>query len=114
MAIDEGLFGAVKIGKAGVVVIICQLGGRVRSVKPLGRFAVVGVVGVENGNLGVHFEEGLLVFEIFTRSHVAEAGGDEVGHSGDSDGETIKNVVAQALGGNGDDSVFGTGLEGIA
>ena len=114
MAIDESFFGAVEIGKTGVVVRICQLWGSIRGVKALGRFAVVGVVGIKDGNLRVHFEESLLVFEIFTGGHIAKTSGDKIGHSGDSDGETIKNVVAQALGGDSDNSVFGAGLEGVA
>ena len=91
-AVGEGGFGAVEGGEVGIV----------------------GIVAVQNDDFGILAEEDGFGAEIGSEVGVGEAGGDEVGESGDGDGEIVEHIVFERGGGGGDDSVGGFGLPSIA
>lgn len=62
----------------------------------------------------MHVEKSFFVVKIFFGGHVGERGGDEVGHGGDVDGETVEDVVLQRFFWGGDDDIVGAGFPSVA
>ena len=63
--------------------------------------------------MGFHIKESFFVIEIFFGGHVGKRGSDKISHGSNMDGKSVKDVVAEGGGGDGDDDVIGASLPGI-